>query len=321
MTKRYLLLLCSLLTVLNSIPLDRATAQTFTILHRFDGSDGSGPWGNLILSDNTLYGTAVSGGSAGNGTAFKINTDGTGFTNLHSFTATSDGADLEASLILSGSSLYGAAAYGGSFALGTLFAVGTNGTGFRMLHTFTGYPRDGANPRASLVLTNNTLYGTTAGGGSSDIGIVFAINIDGTGFKILHSFTAGAYDNNGYYTNSDGVSPWSGLFVSGNTLYGTAVAGGSSGNGTVFSVNTDGSAFTNLHSFSAGFGTSGEYGANSDGINPWAGLTLSGNTLYTPPRAAAFQETALCSKLILTARLLPRCLISPAATGPLHTEV
>ena len=41
----------------------------------------------LILSGNTLYGTTTGGGSSGNGTVFAINTDGTGFTTLHSFTA------------------------------------------------------------------------------------------------------------------------------------------------------------------------------------------------------------------------------------------
>ena len=40
----------------------------------------------LILSGNTLYGTASSGGSSGDGTVFAVNTDGTGFTTLHSFT-------------------------------------------------------------------------------------------------------------------------------------------------------------------------------------------------------------------------------------------
>ena len=41
----------------------------------------------LILSGNTLYGTAYYGGSAGNGTVFALNTNGTGFTTLHTFTA------------------------------------------------------------------------------------------------------------------------------------------------------------------------------------------------------------------------------------------
>ena len=82
-------------------------------------------------------------------------------------------------------------------------------------------------------------------GGSSGNGTVFAVNTDGTGFTTLHSFTGG----------SDGADPNAGLILSGNTLYGTASHGGSSGNGTVFAVNTDGTGFTNLHSFTAGTGT------------------------------------------------------------------
>ena len=66
------------------------------------------------------------------------------------------------------------------------------------------------------------------------------------------------------------------MILSGNTLYGTATDGGSSGNGTVFAVNTDGTGFTNLHSFTA----LDLYYTNSDGANPYAGLILSGNTLY-----------------------------------------
>ena len=53
-------------------------------------------------------------------------------------------------------------------------------------------------------------------------------------------------------TNSDGAYPHAGLILSGNTLYGTAYGGGSSGNGTVFAVNTDGTGFTNLYSFTGG---------------------------------------------------------------------
>src|SRR5712671_5671321 len=77
-------------------------------------------------------------------------------------------------------------------------------------------------------------------------------------FTTLHSFTG-----------SDGVSSYAGLILSGNTLYGTTYGGGSSGKGTVFAVNTNGTGFTTLHSF-----------IGSDGANPQAGLILSGNTLY-----------------------------------------
>ena len=57
--------------------------------------------------------------------------------------------------------------------------------------------------------------------------------------------------------------------LSGNTLYGTTLGGGTNGFGTVFAINTDGTCFTLLHSFSF-----------LDGAGPQAGLILTGNTLY-----------------------------------------
>ncbi len=65
---------------------------------------------------------------------------------------------------------------------------------------------------------------------------MFALHTDGTGFTTLHSFTAAEYSEMGYYTNSDGAYPHAGLVLSGNMLYGTTSAGGSSGNGIVFSL-------------------------------------------------------------------------------------
>src|SRR6266705_4175418 len=61
-------------------------------------------------------------------------------------------------------------------------------------------------------------------------------------FTTLHSFTA---PDPTYYTNSDGAYPSAPLVLSGNRLYGTTYYSGSSGNGTVFAVNTDGTGFTN----------------------------------------------------------------------------
>src|SRR5947209_7527433 len=60
-------------------------------------------------------------------------------------------------------------------------------------------------------------------------------------FTTLHSFTMGGNNSSGFYTstNSDGAYPLARLILSGNTLYGTAAAGGSSGSGAVFAANTD----------------------------------------------------------------------------------
>jgi len=232
----------------NTNGLDFTNLYSFTATSGSEGffgngtnSDGANPQAGLILSGNTLYGTAGQGGSGGNGTVFRINTDGTGFTNLYSFTAfpagnfNSDGAFPSAGLILSGNTLYGTAQYGGSSANGTVFKINTDGTGFTNLYSFDSSPNDGADPQADLILSGNTLYGTTEKGGSAFSGTVFGINTNGTGFTTLYSFTAFPV---GYFTNSDGAFPYAGLILSGNTLYvyGTAEAGGRSGNGTVFSL-------------------------------------------------------------------------------------
>ncbi len=229
------------------------------------GKDGDEPFCSLVVSGNTLYGTTSDQGGGGiYGKVFALNTDGTGFKILHSFGA-SDGALPLAGLILSGNTLYGTTFYGGTSGNGTVFQVNTDGTAFTSLYSFTG-GSDGANPRA-LTLGGNTLYGAAQNGGDADgDGTVFAVNTDGTGFNILHSFTGG----------SDGSDPVGRLVLSGNTLYGTADYGGGFGNGTVFAINTDGTGFTVLHSF-----TATSVGTNSDGAVPGINdLVLSGNTLY-----------------------------------------
>ncbi len=232
---------------------------SYTTLHAFTNSDGAyRPDAGLILSGNTLYGTTVAGGTSGQGTVFAVNTAGSSFATLYSFeglsppfySTNSTGNNPEAGLILSGNTLYGTARGGGISGNGTVFSVNTDGTGFKNLHDFGGYPSDGANPYARLVLSGNTIYGTAYNGGSSRDGTVFKVNVDGTGFTNLHSFTGG----------SSGANPYAGLILLGNTLYGTTTVGGSSGFGAVFSVNTDGTGFTNLHSFTG-----------SDGANPYAG--------------------------------------------------
>ena len=85
---------------------------------------------------------------------------------------------------------------------------------------------DGARPRAGLILSGNTLYGTTYRGGTSGSGTVFAVNTNGTGFTKLHDF-AGYPD--------EGGNPY-GLILSGNTLFGMSYYGGPSDYGTVFSL-------------------------------------------------------------------------------------
>jgi uncharacterized repeat protein (TIGR03803 family) len=295
--------------------------SSFTNMHNFTGSDGFGPEAGLIISGNTLYGTAFAGGSGGKGTVFAINTDGSGFTNLYNFTATdpvtgtnSDGAFPQAGLIISGNTLYGTTTSGGTNGEGTVFAINTNGMGFRNLYSFTttdppiGTNSDGANPQAGLILSGNTLYGTASGGGIAGKGTVFAINTDGSGFTNLYSFTATDPDTG---TNSDGANPVAGLILSGNTLYGTATSGGSSGNGTVFAIHTDGTGFTNLYSFNGG--------GIGDGSFPLAGLILSGSTLYGTTDLGGSSGNGTVFSLSVTLPSAPQLTIMLSGTNVILT--
>jgi len=261
---------------------DFTNLYSFTALYlAFEGStnsDGALPSAGLILLGNTLYGTTGNGGSGGAGTVFRVNTDGSDFTSMNSFTGDNTGDVIvlpSGGLLLSGDTLFGTTpGAGNSDFYGTVFRVNTNGSDFTNLYSFTN-GIDGSDPSSALVLSGNTLYGTAEDGGGAGNGTVFSINTDGSGFTILHSFSAASGYYHQYSLNIDGAGP-RGLILSGNTLYGAANGGGSGGFGTLFRMNTDGSAFTLLYSFTAlAWGTY----TNSDGAGP-GGLVLSGNTLY-----------------------------------------
>jgi uncharacterized repeat protein (TIGR03803 family) len=169
--------------------------------------------------------------------------------------------------------LYGTTAYGGTNGAGTVFQISTNGA-LTNLYSFTG-TNDGAYPSAGLVQgSDGSFYGTTQGGGTNRAGTVFHISANGA-FASLYSFSGtndGAYPEAALVQGSDGT-----LY---GTTFGTPYYGGSSGNGTVFAVNTNGTGFTTLYRFSVGSTNSASVYTNSDGANPQAGLLLAGNTLY-----------------------------------------
>lgn len=240
----------------------RGDGTGFTVLHTFTGgaSDGWGPTSGLAADGaGSLYGTTYYGGPTANGVVYALRTDGTEFTLLHAFSGgMSDGANPLAAPTLDGAgSLYGTTTAGGASDEGTVFRVGTDGTGFTLLHSFGGGAADGAQPWGPVVHAGGALYGTAKLGGASGGGVVFRLQVDGTAYALLHSFAGGA---------GDGLEPWSGVgFDGAGTLYGTTYAGGGSGNGVVYSLTTAGTGFTVLRSFSSGV---------ADGRHPGAGVTL-----------------------------------------------
>jgi uncharacterized repeat protein (TIGR03803 family) len=201
----------------------------YSLLHSFGGpGDGQLPRsGAPIVSGSSLYGMTLFGGIGG-GVVFKMGTDGTGYTILHTFTGSvvGDGAAAYGQMTLVGSRLYGMTGAGGTANHGTIFEIDTDGTGYTVLHSFTGVAGDGSAPFGELTLVGSTLYGTTGEGGTDALGTIFGINTDGSDFELLHSFTGGP---------NDGAGPSGDLLVVGSNFYGMTSAGGSSNDGVIFS--------------------------------------------------------------------------------------
>jgi uncharacterized repeat protein (TIGR03803 family) len=206
-------------------------------------TDGANPEAALILNGATLYGTTQNGGTNGNGMVFAVSTDGTTSLALYDFSATnvnfanSDGAAPQSALVMSGNTLYGTAEFGGTNGNGTVFALNTNGTGFTTLYNFNpfvssftafGYTNyGGANPKAGLVLSGNTLFGTAYGGASTAFGNGGGADGDGTVFALTISLGINPIPLNLQLNGQNAVLTW------GNPAFYLQTAAGITGPWTV----------------------------------------------------------------------------------------
>ncbi len=225
----------------------------FATVYAFTGSttDGGSPNGGVVQdSSGSLYGATLNYGANGNGTIYKVKTDGTGFKDLHDFISSSEGNPEYYSLILNGTTLYGVLNGGGPTGYGSLFSITTAGTGFAIVHAFTA-STDGAYPRGIILGADGKLYGSTYQSGPGGYGTVYKVSTTGTGFTVLKAF-----DN----TNTGGYVVGTLSQDSSGILYGGTQQGGPSSNdGTVFKLHTDGSNFLVLHTFA----TDGHEGDNN----------------------------------------------------------
>jgi uncharacterized repeat protein (TIGR03803 family) len=207
---------------------------------------GNTPYGKLTLIGSALYGTTASGGSVNKGTVFKINTDGTGYQTLVDFDGTSKGSYPVGSLTLVGSTFYGTTLRGGINDLGVIFKINIDGTGFQKLLDFDGTSK-GANPSGgSMIPAGTALYGMTEYGGSNNVGVLFKINTDGSGFQKLLDFDG---------TNKGARPAYTSLTYFNSTLYGTTRLGGTNNYGVIFKINPDGSNFEKIFDFNSTSGT------------------------------------------------------------------
>ena len=279
MKKRGLLRQVVLLVVMVlATGIERAQAQTYTVLFTFDITDGLNPIGGLVRdSAGTLYGTTYFGGTYTNGVAFKLTKSGAESTLLN-FNGGSEGGFPNSNLILdSEGNLYGPAD-GGTNGGGVLFKLSPKGKE-KVMYNFGGCiclkPRG---PAGGLLMdSSGNLYGATSLGGVKGqgpecelygCGTIFRFDSSGK-LQILYAFKGeadGAYPSGPLLQDAEG------------NLYGAAQNGGDLscpelpllGCGTLFKVAKDGT-FTVLYTFTGG----------SDGAGPQSGLIMdSAGNLY-----------------------------------------
>lgn len=249
----------------------------YTVLRHFSNPDGNPA--NLIQgSDGMFYG-------AGN-FVFKIAANGSNFTVLHPFANSIEGSAPAGLIQGIDGVLYGTTFLGGTNGNGALFSIDTNGTNFKVLHTFQN--AEGANSAAALIQgSDGALYGTLSDYAVAGTGAIFKINTNGNNFAILHKF-AGA--------PNDGSNPLGSLVEGPNqVLYGTAYTGGKT-LGTIFKIGMDGNGYVSLYYFTNATPLGVKpitglvrdpvnpgvfYGTTSENGNPTTGSVFT--TLINPP--------------------------------------
>ena len=172
---------------------------TETVLHSFNGTDGSNPYAGLIFDvAGNLYGTTSNGGDYGLGTVFELTpAAGGGWTEqvLHSFNGTDGNGPIAGLIFDKNGDLYGTTAGGGNYGHGTVFELTpTAGGGWaeQVLLSFEG--SGGGDPQSGLIFdAAGNLYGTTQNGGAG-VGTVFELSPIYPCAKCSHAVSSGEVD-------------------------------------------------------------------------------------------------------------------------------
>lgn len=162
----------------------------YQVIHSFAGgtTDGASPVAPVVeAADGALYGTAVYGGTnatgdnTGNGVIYKIDPDGSSYSVVQ-YLSSADGINPEAGLIPAPDGYLYSTTQGssGGATYGLIYRIPVGGGSFTDEYSFAGEPSDGSDPVAGLYFSSNgTLYGTTAGAGANNEGIVYSLQVPG----------------------------------------------------------------------------------------------------------------------------------------------
>jgi uncharacterized repeat protein (TIGR03803 family) len=253
---------------------------TLTVLYSFtyNSTDGFDPVGPLVLRpDGSLFGSTIGGGTGGAGTVFQLvppAVPGANWTKtiLYSFDSNHDGSNPGPVSVKSGE-IFGTLQYPGvrQSGYGSAYRLLRDASGTwhkRTLWVFN--DQNSAYPTGILAFDSaGNIYGTSEG--------TQTYVYPGSVYQLMKPAPGGAWTYNRLYTFSltggDGLSPIGGvIFGLNGALYGTTAAGGTTGNGAVFSLAPPAAAgdpWTEnvLYSFTG----------NGDGSFPIGGLVVGEN--------------------------------------------
>jgi uncharacterized repeat protein (TIGR03803 family) len=182
-----------------------ASSTDAVTIHSFTGTDGSHPNGSLVAdAQGNLYGTTSRGGATDQGTVFKLSKPQAAgspwsLAVLHSFDGT-DGAHPSAGVTRGPDGLFYGVTYDGGTVpcgafvfhpegCGTVFKVSATGA-FTLVHTFAGFPFEGAGPQTNLAIDpKGVVIGTTnKPTNPGDGGSMFAISPSGALTNVTEFF-------------------------------------------------------------------------------------------------------------------------------------
>ena len=230
---------------------------------------GAYPQGSLVYDGTNFYGMTHQDGVNNFGTVFKIKGDGTGFAIMHDFVRSTTGAYPQGSLITDGTYLYGMTWMGGTNDNGVLFKIKIADNTFTKLLDFaTASPTIGGRPSGNLYFDGTYLFGMTTEGGLYNLGLIFKIKPDGTGYANILDFMGA--DN--------GQAPYGSLISDATYLYGMTRQGGLNNKGVIFKIKKDGTNYVDLYDFNGNPNGQIPNGSLiSDGTNLY-GMTMQGGT-------------------------------------------
>ncbi len=218
----------------------------FTSVMHFPGTYGPGLGyfpDSTLVDDGTgkLLATTRRGGTQDTGTIFQVDPASGAVTTVRQFTGATDGiAPFAAAAGLSEDSnglLWGTTFRGGPNNYGTIFKMNPSTGELNAVCNFsgTGGSTRGAYPECTLRDDGaGFFWGTTNGGGASDFGTVFKVNIQTGAFTPVADFGGSGAPPGG----ATGRYPSSELIGDGfGNFWGTTQAGGALERGTVFKVN------------------------------------------------------------------------------------